>query len=337
MQNIERAGNNLLVVTAYGDAAGLPVETWTAQQIADKYGRLDHLVDPKDNLYFKGETSAGMWSDDTQLSLAVAEGLMAADGFDLDTQAEFFAAAYHESVFVEHKGKRAPRGWGGSTVNSALRLINGTSPEKSGERGGVGNGVLMKLGPLVLWQVARATPLNDCYKQYDALTTMTHDDNMARWATRIHGDLLRHVLQHPDTQPGIMAYIVNDAAVRHERRLDIGNEGSTLLDYLQHTDLVGKPERILDHTDGKGFYAPQTLAMAYGVLLASQDDFTNTVYAAVNLGGDTDSIASIVANTFNFNSKGDLLLPEDSKKLHDIERLSRVSAAFTMQALKGAK
>jgi ADP-ribosylglycohydrolase len=44
MQNLQKTGDMMLEATAYGDAAGLPVETWTAKDIQAKYGWLDRLV-----------------------------------------------------------------------------------------------------------------------------------------------------------------------------------------------------------------------------------------------------------------------------------------------------
>ncbi len=49
---MKEAGEQLLQAIAYGDAAGLPVETWTAKEIRQTYGWLDHLEETRVNPFF---------------------------------------------------------------------------------------------------------------------------------------------------------------------------------------------------------------------------------------------------------------------------------------------
>jgi ADP-ribosylglycohydrolase len=63
---MEHLGNKLLPVIAYGDAAGLPVETLSSQEIADRYGRVESLLPTTENPFFSGEHIPGCWSDDCQ-------------------------------------------------------------------------------------------------------------------------------------------------------------------------------------------------------------------------------------------------------------------------------
>jgi ADP-ribosylglycohydrolase len=102
---LRQTGEILIPAIAYGDAAGLPVETKTARYIAENYGRISQLLPPVDNPFFRGQFEAGTWSDDTQLSLAVSEALIMADGFDLDAQAETHIAEFERTPTVVHKGK----------------------------------------------------------------------------------------------------------------------------------------------------------------------------------------------------------------------------------------
>ncbi len=334
MQNLERTGQNLLEAIAYGDAAGIAVEYADAADIEARHGRVNKLLAPMAHPHFVNEKSPGVWTDDTQLSLAVAEGLIIADGFDLNTQAETFIQAYRETPQVFFEDEWTPRGWGGSTTRSAERLIAGVSPVESGEPDGAGNGVVMKLGPLALWQAMRGTTNDERYVQYDALTTMTHDSDVARWATRLHGDFLLRLLSTSEHDKLELVEYIQDRTHYHESELGLDDSNSQLLAYLQQTV---DHRSILRHTDGRGFYVPQTLAMAYGAFFAAPPDFSTAVYEAVNLGGDTDSIASITANMVNFYKKGDIVLPKDAELLQDRPRLREVSKSLTNLAMKGAK
>ena len=335
---MKEAGEQLLEAIAYGDAAGLPVETWTAKHIRQTYGWLDHLEETSVNPFFEGTYGAGMWSDDTQLSVAVATALIAADGFNLDAQAEEHIRAYDASALVEHKGAYIPRGWGGSTVQSVQRLKDGVSPSVSGEKGGAGNGVLMKLAPLALWHTIRGIEDDERYAQLDALTAMTHRSDEARVASRVHGDVLHTLLQLEQEVPydaEELAEGIIERARWHEASLGVAPVCSEALGYLALPYLAYRPQEILKHTDGKGFYAPQTLAMAYGVFLHNMSDFSSMVYTAVNLGGDTDSTASIVAAMTTMYEKGDIALPQDAERLHRRSWLGEVSKQLTGVAMKG--
>ncbi len=339
MGDLQKTGELLIPAIAYGDAAGLPVETWTAHEIKLKYGWLNQLISTEGNPFFNGEHEPGTWSDDTQLSIAVTEGLMSADGFDLEVQAEKHIEAYYETPEVEWRGELKPRGWGGSTTNSVRRLIDRISPLKSGEPNGSGNGILMKMAPLVYWQVARGIEEEERYAQYDALTRMTHDSDVAVICSRLHGDVLDYLLrtaQDEDEFVDNIAEFILERAIYHEQAVQpICNEISTALHYLERGDMNYAPEKILNHTDGKGFYAPQTLAMAYGAFLHMPGDFRYSVYEAVNLGGDTDSIASIVAAMINFAEGGDIELSDDAFVfLKDFDRLRIISHRLARAALQ---
>lgn len=62
-------------------------------------------------------------------------------------------------------------------------------------------------------------------------------------------------------------------------------------------------------------------------------DFHQAVYSAVNIGGDCDSIASIVATMVNLSCKGEQELPDDYGKLADHLQLEKVAKKLTTLAL----
>lgn len=216
MNNFEYTGDKLLTAVAYGDAAGLPVETKSAAYIAERYGKITQLLPPAENPFYTGNLPAGTWSDDTHLSLAVAKAIINANGFDLQSQAQSHIDAYHETpLVVSPNGKQTKQGWGGSTTRSVERIINGVSPHLAGEKDGAGNGILMKMSPLVFWQTVRGLNDTERYAQYDQLTTMTHDSDVARICTRVHGDTLHYLLTQEYEAKEFIESVV-DCAIYHE-------------------------------------------------------------------------------------------------------------------------
>ncbi len=334
MKNMERVGNKLFLAVAYGDAAGLPFETKTAGEISRVYGRVDTLEPTNYNDYFAVQDLPGKWSDDTHLSLAVAEGLIRASGFDLSAQVDSHIKAYWESPKTTKNGRSYPLGWGGSTVRSVERLISGASVHESGEVDGAGNGVLMKQAPLAYWHYARKASQVSRSIDIAHLTRMTHDSDVAEACSQMHAGVLEYLLEQEKPKKFDKSEFTNfviNAAQRAEHDLPgAGQELSTALNYLGRVPSI-KSENILNYTDGKGFYAPQTLAMAYGVFIAN-NRFVDSVFEAVNLGGDTDSIASIVGTMSLFLHK-DVRLPDDAKSLENRDRLEQTGKQLAKAAM----
>lgn len=325
MNRIRRIGEQLLPAIAYGDAAGLPVETKSHQQIAAKYGVIDGLIASRENPFYMGEFTPGTWSDDTQLSMAVTRALVRAGRFDMRAIADEHVAEYNQTPqIVRESGQVVKRGWGGSTTRAVERYMAGVPVAECGEPAGAGNGVIMKLAPLAYWLITHSTADDQAYRQLDAFTAFTHGSFEARVATRVHYDMLLYLATEAyDTREfGALPYT---SALWHEAQLDKhSNDVSHTLRYLMADD-EQSTERILHHTDGKGFYVPETLAMAYGAFMLHDGDFTRSVYEAVNLGGDTDSTASIVAAMSLFRHGRIKERPGDFTQTLQYDELSKLS------------
>jgi ADP-ribosyl-[dinitrogen reductase] hydrolase len=332
---LRRQGAVLIPAIAYGDAAGLPVETRTAEYISEHHGVINELLPTKENPFFGSEDNLGIWSDDTQLSLAVTKALIKANGFNLDAMAEAHLEAYDNTPEITRDGKQVKRGWGGSTTDSMERLRNGMSPDVSGSPGGTGNGVLMKIAPLAYMNAVRRTPLREIFSNYDTLTNMTHDSVVARMTTRIHGDVLSYLLRDEYDKRKFMNVLEGSIALHEFETRQFGGFPlgymRSQIDYLHGTV---NTDTILAETDKKGFYAPQTLAMAYGAFIAHEGHFTPSVYEAVNLGGDTDSIASIVASMSAFKTKEPLRMPIDYQNLDRLDELKKMSRKLAATAFR---
>ncbi|MCA9309139.1 ADP-ribosylglycohydrolase family protein [Candidatus Saccharibacteria bacterium] len=326
---LQHIGEQLLPVIAYGDAAGLPVETRSAEEIADLYGYVDSLLLTDDNPYFSGVYEPGMWSDDTQLSMAIIRGLIRAHDFSLEMIADEHVREYKDTPTVMRKGRLRRRGWGKGTEESIHRVMSGMSPYKSGSPISTGNGVIMKLAPLAYWQYAQGVEDRVRHDQYDQLTSMTHDTDIARICTRVHGDALCRTLDTGSVFE--LGDFVLSRALDHEEVFGGANtDTSDALSYLANSE--PSREDILEKTDAKGFYVPQTLAMVYGNVIVNTGNFANVVYGAVNLGGDTDSIAS-VSGAIELFAQSEVALPDDAELLVNLSELQQLSRRFSLLAI----
>lgn len=327
-ERIYQAACEVLPAIAYGDAAGLPVEGKPAERIHERYGRIAELQAPSDHPFFPGR-ARGTVSDDTQLSLAVAESLIRTGGFSIESLADEHIATYRQAP---RTAEGVPCGWGGSTIKAVERMISGVSPRESGEKDKAGNGVVMKMAPLVVWQVLSEVDRRTRRGQYDLLTNMTHNSEIARICTRLHGEVLSALLE---------GRTVSEAADRFIQTLDVNDfsKESELLHRAVYNPCQTDEELVERYAAGKsgtdyGFYVPETLAMAYDIFLGVGGDMQAAVYRAVNLGGDSDSTASIVAAMIACQSGGAYKESPDMESVQGIEQLRTVSTQLAEAALR---
>ena len=327
-ERIYQAARQILPAIAYGDAVGLPVEAMSAEQISENYGRITELQAPSDHPFFPGR-ARGTVSDDTQLSLAVAESLIRTGGFSIESLADEHIATYRQAP---RTAEGVPCGWGGSTIKAVERMIRGVSPRESGEKGKAGNGVVMKMAPLVVWQVLGEVDERTRRGQYDLLTNMTHNSEIARICTRLHGEVLSALLE---------GRTVSEAADRFIQTLAVNgfSKESELLHRAVYNPCQTDEELAERYAAGKsgtdyGFYVPETLAIAYDIFLGAGGDMQAAVYRAVNLGGDSDSTASIVAAMIACQSGGAYKEPPDMESVQGIEQLRTVSTQLAEAALR---
>lgn len=334
---LDHAGTALLPAVAYGDCAGSPFEGEPAQ--SNTGSRLSSYTDG-----IAGSVPAGVWTDDTQLSVAVTRALIGAGGFDLDRIADEHVVSLEAAPLVEVGGITVVWRWGPSTVAAIDRVRRGVPARAAGTVGGAGNGVLMKLAPLVWWQVACGVGAAGAVEQWDAFTTLTHDSSIARVCTRVHGTVLWYLLDRGG-QVGDIVEIALSAASQHERLLGAEPHVSEELSFLRDCvpgDCEARLRARVCRRSGRGdnlygFYAPETLAVVYGAFLqwGSRRSLGDIVYGVISLGGDTDTTAAIVSAMAVFGAGGDLDWPADMPLVMQLDELRGLSGDL-VSAARGA-
>ncbi len=236
---IDIIGRNLLPAIAYGDAAGLPVETRDAAYIRDWYGSVNALLRTTENPFYKGEYEAGTWSDDTQLSLAVARSVIKANGFDMQALADEHVAAYGTTPQVtKENGQVVVRGWGRSTTLAVQRYMRGIPIEACGQKNSAGNGVVMKMAPLALLYIALETDKAEVYRHLDACTQFTHDSLVAKVASRVHYDALNYLVRHPLDQAEFGHHVYVQQSIMRVCLMRV------LMTLLLHYNILPKPQNF---------------------------------------------------------------------------------------------
>ena len=274
-----------LLGSAAGDALGAPVEFLPRDTIERDHGRLTEMVGGGRFGWAPGE-----WTDDTAMTLAVAEGLLAAPG-DLDAQVR----AIGERFLAWFAG--SPKDVG-TTIHQALSAFRGDWPAAAratpAARAGraAGNGSLMRALP-----VALAFADEEAFLVASArISAMTHFDRLAETCCAVHGFWVRRLLGGADPRA---AWEEALAAARERARRGAAVDSRHAPGWAPGDDpLWRRLERAprlapqeLQPTGYAGFVV-DCLEAAVAVVVRAAS-YEEAMIEIVNLGGETDTMAAV--------------------------------------------
>lgn len=280
-----------------GDALGMPVETLTAQQIAEKYGRITDYIEPKEHIWYDG-WPAGRWTDDTQLTIALAESIIANGKIYLPDMAARQIRAMEECSI----------GWGKSTKESLIRIKNNENLFQSGNLQGAGNGVAMKIAPIAAFFLATTglAGLAAQTKDIIELTIMTHRTKMAIISAFAQILAVMQCLRMPaDLDPQKKIFDLISTLVQTDEWIkqsgyQVGADNHDLLwrlltleaAALERFSVLSLSQKAACF-DGATCYVYNSLPFSLGMFFCDPHSI-ETLYDTINAGGDTDTNGSIV-------------------------------------------
>lgn len=260
-----------LLGTACGDILGAGVEGWSATDIRRRYGQLRDFLDT--------DRGFGCYTDDTQMTLALATSLVEQGRLDAAHVAAKYAAFYEPW-----------RGYGGA-AHRVMRALQGGADYRGTGRlqfpeGSFGNGGAMRIAPVGL-----------AYRH--------GSDDMLHRAVE---DALLCTHVHPEAIDGafVQAKAVAWAATVENPDLpDRATLLKSLLQASQTTIVQAKLEALADGLRqedddhfviarvGNGIRASEAVAAALWAFLRYGSTPEECVIRAVNFGGDTDTIGAM--------------------------------------------
>ena len=277
-----------------GDALGMPVECYSRARIIEQYGgRIDQYHTPTGTKYFDGK-EAGDTTDDTQLTLAVAEALIEAGKFDMDA-----IARHHVRCLDEDVG-----GWGRTTQEAIQRLKDGVPWKGSGRtdkpKRGYGNGVCMKVAPLAAYYTfVKPSPYKKGMAEVADLAMMTHCTSMAISSGMAHVDACGYCLHKtiPTLDVKRFAHRVVMASgwgKQYKPSTQTGPDDITERFKLLNVCDEYPPERCIEEFGGGSYYVYDSLPFSY-MFFCRNPQSIDCLYDVVSSGGDADSNGSMVA------------------------------------------
>lgn len=262
--------SNVLVGTAVGDALGVPFESM--------------LVNNKELINWDGKTFTGsvyhqllpgQYSDDTQMSIMVAESLINNKGFNPDDLAV---------RYVDWIVSGRARGYGRTTLMAVQNLSAGKHWSESGIAGSYGNGTAMRAAPFGIYFRNDLQSLVAICKIDSAITHASEDAEAGSIAIALAAahavnddteDLLERISEKlPDSKVKALVYSLGS---------------------LINSDKIS-PQQALRVLGTKANVRETVPAALYCFL--KFDNYHEAILAAIKAGGDTDTTAAIVGALF---------------------------------------
>lgn len=269
--------NNLqkiLLGVATGDALGVPVEFnprfyFQENPVKDmqEFGTHDQLK--------------GTWSDDTSLTLCLAESIK--EGLDLDKLAQKFIAWKNDNYWTA-------RGWvfdiGIGTRMAIERLENGVEAELAGGTAEIenGNGSLMRILPLITY--IKDFDIDERFEWTKKVSSLTHGHIRSIMACFYYLEFAKKIMDGKDK---FQAYQeLQTEILEYFNSLNIAVEEIELFKRLLEQDISQ-----VDEVDIKSLgYVIYTLEASIWCLLTTSN-YKDAVLKAVNLGNDTDTTGAV--------------------------------------------
>jgi len=294
-----------LVGVCVGDALGVPGEFVSRDKL--KLNPIKDMVG-----YGTYNQPPGTWSDDSSLTLCLAESLC--KGFNIHDIADKFIKWLFEGYWTPYDETFDV---GNTTYIAISRLKSGIDPLDAGPKDEFsnGNGSLMRILPLSFY--VEKMNKEEQFEKSHKVSRLTHGHLRSQMACGIYIQIAVNLLKG------------NSPEVAYEKAKEISLDyysSEPYLHELRHFDRILKSDirkLPLDLIKSTG-YVIDTLEAALWSFLNSKT-FRDAVLTAVNLGGDTDTIGAVAGGLAGIYY-GYSAIPKDwVKKITKVDEIIELS------------
>lgn len=314
VSQMQKRYRGILVGCAIGDILGKPVEGWKRKQIQKYLGKITKPIPPfgvynaksgslrtKDEFgplkYYSLELGLGDYTDDTILTLALAESIAACRGIDLEDVARRQVREYE--IRIQPDGS-VFGGFGGSTREAFKRLLEGVPYTESAVSYGPGNGPAMKMAPVGMYMHATYKYIAGL-KAAEAIGKITHLDPRSIISGVVQAAAVDQLLNNIDSEYFIQVCI--DICGGDFRTYSFEKPLEEGMAHLDKGSLKERLEWIRDHHDLSAEEAHNVLKsnslvfssypFALFVFQKYWNDPLEGLIETVNFGGDCNTTGAI--------------------------------------------
>lgn len=272
----QQIAKDILLGTAIGDALGFPVQFISRETV-----QKSPVIDMEKCRTF--DAPAGVWSDDTSLSLCLADSLCS--GYNLQNIADKFIEWLFEGLWTPNNRAFDV---GRTTMQAITNLRKGIEPELAGLNRDKdnGNGSLMRILPLIphIYELAEEQQI----QIISQVSSLTHRHPRSILACIF---LCKFAIQYLETQDIPNAFTNAQEEVKYLFAQDKFKNENNHFDRL--VNLSYEQFRSITKADIKSTgYVIDTLEASLWSIF-NNNNFKDSVLCAVNLGHDADTVGAI--------------------------------------------
>lgn len=301
-----------LVGGAIGDAFGYPVEFVSSfEKIEAKYG-VGGIMSYDLSSQWRDKTSGNaLLSDDTQMTLYTAEGLLEAERSGRPAVSAVCGAylawfgpqagrktktVYKSELALidELNQRRAP----GNTCLTALDSIwRGCDPQNSSK----GCGGVMRVAPVGIYGASHGWNLETTGRLAGEIAELTHLHPLSTYSSAMAAVITQLCVDATDVgADGFRDIVVRSlevvTGIYGETAPAIDDFRAVVRKAVMSADDSRNDWEIIENSLGGGWVAEETLAIAIFSVLRHHGDFNACMISAVNHGGDSDSTGAVAGN-----------------------------------------
>lgn len=277
----------VLEAFAVGDAMGMPTEFMTLEEIREKFGIVDALLDPSVSS-IHGALKRGQVTDDTEQVLYLIETFYKKGGVTVEGVVEGLLRWVRETRADE-------KGYIGPNSLKALRKIQaGEDPRKAG-RGTTCGAAMRALAPAFSVRRGDVETLKEAVW---SCSVPTHNTNIAMEAAMALG-FGYHVALMGASLEEIIEAILEGAEIGRrmsDNELVGASTGERIRYAINELKELHSHEEVLDfvyYVIGTTMEANEVVPAAVSIFLYAKDDVWLAIRLGASIGGDTDTIAAI--------------------------------------------
>jgi ADP-ribosylglycohydrolase len=277
-----------IVGTAIGDALGMPAEGKSPDTIRKIYGYISSYRNPRstNGKPFHHNLDAGMWTDDTQLMVAIGRSLTRKKRIDYNDIAS-------EHIFAFHNR----RGWGKATINSVQRMISGAHWSEAAEPNAAGNGVAMKIAPIGVLLGLEKINNFDMVTVVTNIARMTHGDTRATIAAIVQCYVIASALKHGCS--GLRLELCNLHYKTRNLERSFGYRGVALSTILEHALVMAdtnESDSEIRAAVGAGPFVLESFPFTCALVYKYCDNIEKCMENIINQGGDADTTGAMAGS-----------------------------------------
>ncbi|MEA4811870.1 MAG: ADP-ribosylglycohydrolase family protein [Anaerolineaceae bacterium] len=328
-----------LLGAAAGDAMGAATEMRTMEQISQKFGGYvrDFFAPPQDT--FGRGNKPGQMTDDFSLAYMTCQQILRAGG-----------------RITEEVAKEALLAWGdesnyysrfmGPTTKAKVEELRGTAqanPEAfvvCNDNAKASNGSAMKISPIALFSHG---DIDQAIRDSFIVASVTHPNNISLSAACA---ICAATSAAMAPQPSLQSIL--DAALRGAEQGDqLGRKhfatlaGPSVSKRIQLAFELGlkarsMPEALQEISDiiGSGLMAAEAVPAVFGILAAAKGDTLESIFGGVNIGNDTDTVATMVGGIVGAWHGAEAFPPEYLPLIDAVSGTDLSAMAAQIRALK---